>query len=507
MSDYGMNSSPRFSVSDESRGELTQMKVSSVASGKAQILVVNDDAETLLRIQSTLKSAHYRVETASSCEDAVRRLENGLQSDLCLLYMSTPELDDFKTIEACKRIRPEQRIVVVSSDTNVSTVVKAIQIGAFDYVSYPSDEQELLVMVQRYVLTACAGNSVPESTAHLEEVENDIFFLAASPAMQKIRAQAAQVAKVDISVLLLGESGAGKEVLARLIHKLSRRAGKPMMKVNCAALPHDLLESELFGYEAGAFTGATRSKPGLLELCDKGTIFLDEIGEMSPVLQAKLLHVLQDGKFSRLGGRNTITSDFRVIAATNINVKEAIDAKTFREDLYYRLNAFTVNVPPLRERREEIPFLLKHFIQQFSEKYNCAAVECSEQLIRACLQHSWPGNLRELGNFVKRHLVLQDEAQAIAELESNNTCAQLAAGFDYENSLLGEGTDLKSMVQDLKERAEPKIIERVLIATKWNCKTAAMQLKISYKALLYKMKQYRIFPPGVSGPGLRNAHS
>jgi two-component system response regulator AtoC len=481
------------------------MKVSSVASGKAQILVVNDDAAGLSHTQNMLESAHYRVETASG-KDAIRRLGNGLQSDLCLLYLSNPELDDFKMIQACKRICPEQRIVVVSSDTNVSTVVKAIQMGALDYISQPRDEQELLALVQRYLSPASAGNSIPPKPAHLEEVENDIFFLAASPAMQKIRAQAAQVAKVDISVLLLGESGAGKEVLARLIHKLSRRAGKPMMKVNCAALPHDLLESELFGYEAGAFTGATRSKPGLLELCDKGTIFLDEIGEMSPVLQAKLLHVLQDGKFSRLGGRTTITSDFRVIAATNINVKEAIDGKTFREDLYYRLNAFTINIPPLRERREEIPFLLKHFIQQFSEKYNCAAVDCSEQLIRACLQHSWPGNLRELGNFVKRHLVLQDEAQAIAELESNNACAQLAAGFDDENSLMGEGIDLKSMVQDLKERAEPKIIERVLIATKWNCKTAAMQLKISYKALLYKMKQYRIFPPGVSGPGLRNAH-
>ncbi len=227
---------------------------------------------------------------------------------------------------------------------------------------------------------------------------------------------------------------------------------------------------------------------------------------MSPVLQAKLLHVLQDGKFSRLGGRSVITSDFRVLAATNINVKEAIEAKSFREDLYYRLNAFTINVPPLRERREEIPLLLKHFVRQFSEKYNCAEVECSHQIVRACLQHSWPGNLRELGNFVKRYMVLQDEAQAIAELESSDVCSQWAASLSDESDI-GDGAGLKSMVQDLKERAEPKIIERVLIGTKWNCKTAAMQLKISYKALLYKMKQYRIFPPGVSGPGLRNAHS
>ncbi len=341
---------------------------------------------------------------------------------------------------------------------------------------------------------------------NFEMVEQEVFFLAASPAMQKLRKHVAQVAKVDIPVLLLGESGVGKEVLARLIHRHSRRSGKPLVKVNCAALPHDLLESELFGYEAGAFTGATRSKPGMLELCHQGTIFLDEIGEMSPVLQAKLLHVLQDGRFTRLGGRASICSNFRVIAATNINVKEAIGAKSFREDLYYRLNAFTINIPPLRERREEIPLLLKHFMQQFSEKYDCPASDCSAELVRACLRYAWPGNLRELGNFVKRYMVLQDEALAIVELEQNQAGSELANEFDDPEELVKPGKGLKSLVQTLKERAEPKIIERVLIATKWNCKMAARQLKISYKALLYKMKQYHIFPPGVAGPGLRGAH-
>jgi len=355
----------------------------------------------------------------------------------------------------------------------------------------------------------CADDSARchQHGEHFEEIENEIFFLAASPAMQKIRSQVAQVARVDIPVLLLGESGVGKEVLARLIHKLSRRAGRSMVKVNCAALPMDLLESELFGYDAGAFTGANRSKPGMLELCDKGTIFLDEIGEMSPVLQAKLLHVLQDGRFSRLGWRSSVTSDFRVLAATNINVKEAIETKAFREDLYYRLNAFTIDIPPLRERREEIPLLLKRFMQQFSEKYDCSPAECSPNLIRAFLRHNWPGNLRELGNFVKRHLVLQDEALAISELEERDTRSAAALGLSDDEGPITTSGGLKSMVQELKERAEPRIIERVLVATKWNCKTAAMQLKISYKALLYKMKQYRIFPPGITGPGLRNAHS
>ena len=478
------------------------------ASGTAQILLVNDEPEALACTRNLLEGAHYHVETSSNRADAIARIENGLRPDLIFLCMDPAE-DDFRTIQACRRIRPEQKLVVISPVNDVSTVVKAVRMGALDYISQPMEEAEFLAIAQRFLASTNGSGATAQAQQtheHFEEVESDIFFLAASPAMQKIRAQVAQVAKVDMPVLLLGESGSGKEVLARLIQKLSRRAGKPMMKVNCAALPLDLLESELFGFETGAFTGATRSKPGLLELCDKGTLFLDEIGEMSPVLQAKLLHVLQDGKFSRLGGRNVITSDFRVLAATNINVKEAIEAKAFREDLYYRLNAFTINVPPLRERREEIPLLLKHFVRQFSEKYNCAEVECSHQMIRACLQHSWPGNLRELGNFVKRYMVLQDEAQAIAELESNDACSQLAASLGDESDMI-DGAGLKSMVQDLKERAEPKIIERVLIATKWNCKSAAMQLKISYKALLYKMKQYRIFPPGVSGPGLRNAHS
>jgi DNA-binding NtrC family response regulator len=193
------------------------------------------------------------------------------------------------------------------------------------------------------------------------------------------------------------------------------------------------------------------------------------------------------------------------LAATNIDVKEAIGTRSFREDLYYRLNAFTIDIPPLRARREEIPLLLKHFMQQFSEKYDCPAAECSPELVRACLRHSWPGNLRELGNFVKRYMVLQDEALAIAELEQSHTGPELMDEFGGSEELMKPGEGLKSLVQTLKERAEPRIIERVLIATRWNSKAAARQLQISYKALLYKMKQYHIFPPGVAGPGLRGA--
>src|SRR5437588_6127552 len=235
--------------------------------------------------------------------------------------------------------------------------------------------------------------------------------------MRKIRSQAALVANVDIPVLLLGESGTGKEVLAQLIHKLSPRALRTFLKVNCAAVPGDLLESELFGYEAGAFTGATHPKPGKFEICNKGTILLDEIGEMPPLLQAKLLHVLQDQQFSRLGSRSVIKVDVRILAATNINIPEALATKRLREDLYYRLNAFTLSLPPLRERKEEIPILLKHFMSRMSERYARAPLPLSPALLDACMRHPGPGNLRELNNFLKRYLILGDENLAVAELQ------------------------------------------------------------------------------------------
>lgn len=483
------------------------MKHSSSPSGGARILFVYDDIELVSWIRH-LENASYQVSVARGCDTAIQQIENGLRPDLVLLNLDTPAFEHLRTIQVCRRIDAEQKIVVISKVVDVSVVVQAMRLGALDYIARPQDGSGLLAELKRLLSASIDGLESPKSfqPSHnqFEEVENHISFLAVSPAMRKIRAQVAQVAKVDIPVLLLGESGVGKEVLARLIHKLSRRSGKTMVKVNCAALPADLLESELFGYEPGAFTGANRSKPGTLELCDKGTVFLDEIGEMSPTVQAKLLHVLQDGRFSRLGGRSSLTSDFRVLAATNINVKEAISTKAFREDLYYRLNAFTINVPPLRERGEEIPILVKHFMQQFSEKYDCSPAECSPNLVRACLRYRWPGNLRELGNFIKRYMVLQDEAAAIAELEEQQNSIGIDVKFPDEDCLISAG-GLKSMVQDLKERAEPKIIERVLIATKWNCKLAAKQLKISYKALLYKMKQYHVLPPGVTGPGLRNA--
>src|SRR5579864_2259412 len=323
------------------------MSTQSVAARRPSILVVDDEPSMLQYARTLLEMDQYSVETATSGEEAVRRLEAHPPIDLILLDMAMPRMDGLQTIQACKRLRPDQRIVVCSCVSETSTVVQAIKMGALDYMTKPFYKSELDAILKRSLAVEHSSvvpeenNQMPvtEGPEHFESLENDLFFLAASPAMRQIRSQISLVDKVDVPVLLLGESGVGKEILARLIHKLSTRSRNPLLKVNCAALPADLLESELFGYEQGAFTGATRPKPGKFELCNKGTILLDEIGEMSPVLQAKLLHVLQDGQFSRLGSRSTIAADFRVLAATNVDVQKAIAEKSFREDLYYRLQA------------------------------------------------------------------------------------------------------------------------------------------------------------------------
>ncbi len=343
--------------------------------------------------------------------------------------------------------------------------------------------------------TQPADHALKDAT-FVENLQDGSYFLAASVAMKQIRAQAALIAKVDVPVLLLGESGVGKEVLARLIHQMSPRAPRPMVKVNCAAIPNDLLESELFGYEAGAFTGARKSKPGKFDLAQRGTILLDEIGEMSSPLQAKLLHVLQDGTYSRLGGGVNLMADARVLAATNVDVKAAIDRGTLREDLYYRLNAFTLSIPPLRDRREEIPMLLAIAMNALANKFGRNPLPVSEKLVKTCLRYHWPGNLRELDNFVKRYLVLEDEALVIDELEMKMR-GDGPAPCDHGAPASSGG--LKDLARRVKGDAEAKEIQRALDLANWNRRAAATQLNISYKALLYKIKQHHLTPRRTGG--------
>jgi two-component system, NtrC family, response regulator AtoC len=452
----------------------------------AKILLVDDEPGMLRYIRTLLEVDDYKVETASTGEEAIERVKKGLQPDLVLLDLLMPGIDGLQTLEQLRQIQAGVKVVMLSCVTDTRKVVQAIRLGAHDYLTKPFQKAELDAVIDQ-----CLGTNQQSYAGEVEELADDTFFVADSPAMRKLRSQAALVANVDIPVLLLGESGTGKEVMARLIHKLSPRAHRTFLKVNCAAVPADLLESELFGYEAGAFTGANHAKPGKFELSNKGTILLDEIGEMPPLLQAKLLHVLQDQQFSRLGGRSVIKVDVRILAATNINIPEAIASKRLREDLYYRLNAFTLQVPPLRERKEEIPILLKHFMGHMAERYARPPLPLSPILLQACQEYSWPGNLRELNNFVKRYLVLGDEDLAIRELAPRSD----ASGAPFETAQR-DGTPaaggLKSLARSAKDEAEAEAIAEALEKTNWNRKQAAALLKISYKALLYKIRQYGI---------------
>ena len=452
----------------------------------AKILLVDDEPGMLRYIRTLLEVDDYKVATATTGEEALQLVEKGLEPDLILLDVLMPGIDGLETLERLRQMKPGAKVVMLSCVNDTRKVVQAMRLGALDYLTKPFQKAEL-----DSVIDLCLDQGKQTFTGEVEELTDDVFFIAASPAMRKIRSQAALVANVDIPVLLLGESGTGKEVLGRLIHKLSPRAHRTFLKVNCAAVPADLLESELFGYEPGAFTGATHAKPGKFELCNKGTILLDEIGEMPPLLQAKLLHVLQDQQFSRLGSRSVIKVDVRILAATNINIAEALATKRLREDLYYRLNAFPLLLPPLRDRKEEIPILLKHSMTRMAERYARSPLPLTPALLEACHNHNWPGNLRELNNFLKRYLILGDENLAVAEIQPKNDGTGGARGDTGTRS--GESTGgLKSLARGAKDEAEAQAITQALEQTNWNRKQAAANLQISYKALLYKIRQYGI---------------
>src|SRR5258707_1701444 len=420
---------------------------------KANILLVDDEPGMLRYIRTLLEVDDHHVETASTGEAALELVQKGLRPDLVLMDLLMPGIDGLETLEQLRKLQPGVKVVMLSCVNDTKKVVQAIHLGAADYITKPFEKAEL-----DKVIDQCLGTNQENYIGEVEELGDEIFFVAASPNMRKLRSQAALVANVDIPVLMLGESGTGKEVMARLIHKLSPRSHRTFLKVNCAAVPADLLESELFGYEAGAFTGANHAKPGKFEICNKGTILLDEIGEMPPSLQAKLLHVLQDQQFSRLGSRSVIKVDVRILAATNINIPEALANKRLREDLYYRLNAFTLQVPPLRERKEEIPTLLKHFMANMSERYARPPLPLSTELLQACQGYSWPGNLRELNNFIKRYLVLGDEKLAIQELQPKDGNSH-GSKSETPHSPGQAGGGLKSVAGAAKAQAEAERIK------------------------------------------------
>jgi DNA-binding NtrC family response regulator len=459
---------------------------------KPHIAVLDADPAILEYIRGILAD-RFSVDLFTQTAELNRSLSESPAPDLLLMdWHITEDETEENALGLLAKIhasKPTLPILMLACSAELKEVVEASRLGAVDVILKPFTKSDIDLAVQQCIQEAdepAMGDEITEI-----RLDENVSFVRCSKRMREIESQCTLVARADIPVLILGESGTGKEVAAMLIHKLSARSQRSFLKVNCAAMPADLLESELFGYEQGAFTGAVKSKPGKFEICNNGTIFFDEIGEMPPGLQAKLLQVLQDGSFSRLGSRTSVKVDVRVIAATNIDIKTSIAQKTFREDLYYRLNGFTVKMPPLRERTEEIPILSQHFMRKVATKYERDPLPISPALMQALISHSWPGNLRELENTIKRYLVLADEQAIIDELSLSVSTSSFAAG--------GEDTDgsggLKHLVRNLKGNAESAAIAQALENTGWNRKAAANELQISYKAMLYKIKQYNLSPP------------
>jgi len=479
-----------------------------------RLLMVGRDASAIATLKSLVDSNSWQLETAGSGCEALERLQGNQIPNLVIVDLAHGDADGLYTLRWLRRMRPSLAVVLLgfADDTQHD---EAIRLGAREYLLKPVSEQKLAAAIGRHMLgieTLEAGFTEEQ----IVQVREDRFFMAAGPLMRKVQAQAELLSQVDVPLLIVGEGGSGKETVARLIHKLSVRSALPFLKVNCAALPPDLLERELFGYDTGSFAGQIRPKPGKLELAERGTIFLDDIADMPANLQAKLLHVLQEKQFPRPGSGSTVKVDVRIVAATGVDVERAMTEKRLREDFYYRLSAFTVHVPSLRQRKEEIPLLLGHFMNQLARHYGLPTRSLSAETLSACQEYKWPGNLRELESFVKRYLVMGHEQLLMDESSKNGNGhsdhRSIAAVPEItsvsENAGPSENpSGLRSLVQNVKGEAERNAIAVALEQTRWNRKAAARLLKVSYRTLLYKIQQYHMTPPPTYAPPTFAGHN
>jgi two-component system response regulator AtoC len=461
-----------------------------------RVLVIDDDPSVRDYMEALVSRQGYQVFAVSGGEEALRDLDR-IRPDLVTLDVVLDGMDGLEILRKLKKRIPDVPVVMLSGHGQARTIVEAMKLGASDFLRKPFEVEELELAFQKALEKRALKQEVERLRGRARSETELLLLCGDNPKMREVRDIIEQVADTDITILVRGESGTGKELVARTLFQLSGRRDQPFVKVNCAALPSELLESELFGFEKGAFTGAQKRKLGKFEFANHGTIFLDEISEMHPNLQAKLLQVLQDGEFSRLGGESDVHVDTRIIAATNRNLEEAVADGSFREDLYYRLNVVTVQLPPLRDRRDAVPLLVDHFLRKNNEQYNKNVRQLTPQTMAVFMQYHWPGNVRELENMVRRMVVLGNEQAVLDEISSRGmgekSPERVADPLDLESlgATFGEGgmIDLKAVSRRAAQVAEKRVIERVLQHTRWNRKEAAEKLQISYKALLYKMKE------------------
>jgi two-component system response regulator AtoC len=498
----------------------------------ATLAIVDDDQPFAEYLQTLLRSRGYETSAYESGDALLNALREGALPEVILLDVLMPGLDGLDTLREIRLAHPAAQVVMLSGGQTPATIVEAVRLGATDYVVKPGDPDG----VGEVALEAAIRNALERLslTTEVQRLRTQVGIdpdgaqpcWSSGKAMQPVMTMIERVADNDISVLLRGESGVGKEVIAREIHRRSPRRTNPFVKVNCAALPAELLESELFGHERGAFTGAASTRIGKFEFAQNGTIMLDEIGEMPLALQVKILHVLQDREFTKLGSNRNVEVDVRIIAATNRDLEAMMRAGTFREDLYYRLQVIEIHVPPLRERREEIPQLIEFFLLKFASVYRRPPVRPSLVLQENLLTYEWPGNIRELENMMKRLVVLQDENLILAEIGRLRTARAAADGGytpappppspvavarplvpqqpaavvpfpvpaqpDSHAVAVPAGTDgmnLQELARHAAMGAEKEAIQHALERFRWNRRKTAEYLQVSYKTLLNKMKE------------------
>jgi two-component system response regulator AtoC len=482
----------------------------------ARLAVVDDEPVFTEFIETLLRSRGYAVDTFNHGSNLIDRLRAGYQPNLVLLDVMMPELDGLETLKTLRQANPSVQVIMLSGRQAPATIVDALRLGAADYVLKPGDADGVgEAALEAAIRNALERQSLTAEVARLgvqlaEDPEGtQPCWNASSGAMQDVLTMVDRVADSDVSVLLSGESGVGKEIIARELHRRSDRRSQPFVKVNCAALPGELLESEMFGHERGAFTGAGSTRVGKFEFADRGTILLDEIGETPPALQAKLLHVIQDRQLTRLGSNRSIDVNARILAATNQDLEAMIRSGTFREDLYYRLQVIEIRIPPLRERQEEIIPLVEFFLAKFAHLYKRPRLRLTPALRNALVDYPWPGNIRELENVIKRFVVLQDESLILNELarltsadlpktNSNRHAARPAAVAAVPSRPASSAMpppaapiegDLHALAKAAALRAERQAIDEALTRFHWNRRKAAAYLKVSYKTLLNKMKE------------------
>ena len=450
----------------------------------AHVLVVDDERTTLDALSTILRREGHVVFTATSAPEALTQLEEGEELDLLLSDVRMPKMDGLELLRHIKAHQAEIVVIMMSGHQDVTAAVEAMKAGAFDYLVKPFGRDEVVRTIQKALAhrALLVENLALRRQVRYQGARAEV--IGSSPAWRKVGEMVEQIAPSRATVLIIGESGTGKELIAGLIHQLSTRADRPFVTLNAAALPATLLEAELFGHEKGAFTGAQQRKLGRFELADGGTLFLDEIGDMPPEVQIKILRVLQDGTFERLGSTRTLQVDVRVVAATNKELMQEVEAGRFRLDLYYRLNVISLNLPPLRERREDIPLLVAHFLRKYAAQNNKQVTGVQQQVLQYLQHADWPGNVRELENVIERAVVLAKEPVI--------SLAELPAHFQEKEPAPTSGDYFALPRQATLAEIEREAIVQALQHSGGNRQATARSLNIGLATLYRKLKEYRL---------------